>query len=756
MDPHVASLLPPEGAVSGFGRPGATDMATALNRREFIGTTLAGTATAGSLVFGFPTRAAAQGAEPEVNAWVVVQADEKVIIRIARSEMGQGTLTGLAQLVAEELECDWARVTTEYPTPGQNLARKRAWGNFSTGGSRGIRESQDYVRKGGAAARMMLVQAAAEGWKVPAAECSAAAGVITHGASSRRTSYGKVAAAASKLQAPTEVALKDPKDWKLVGKRIARLDTVEKTNGKQIYGADLQLPGMLNASIRACPVFGGKVRGFDAAKVAGMPGVKKVVKVGDYAVAVVADTWWRAHKAVTALPIDWDLGPNAAVQQTAINATLKAGLDAEQAAVGNSNGDAKQALAGAARKIEAVYAYPHQNHATMEPMNATARISVSSTGTPERCEVWTPTQNGEAALAAAAEAAGLPPAQCEVYKIHLGGGFGRRGAVHDWVRQAVAIAKELPGTPVKLLWSREEDMTHGLYHPITQCKMTAGLDAQGNVTALHMRISGQSILAGIFPQNVRDGKDPVVFQGLNNGGGEAMIGYTFPHLLIDHAMRNPHVPPGFWRGVNLNQNAIYLECFIDEIAHATGKDPLLLRRELMKDHPKHLAVLNAAAERAGWGKAAPDVNGQKVFRGLSQTHGFGSYVAACAEVSVSKDGALKIHRIVAATDCGHAVNPQQIEAQVEGSFVYGLSAALYGECTVKDGAIEQTNFDTYPMMRIADMPKVETVIMPSGGFWGGVGEPTIAVAAPAVLNAIFAATGKRIRELPLKNQSLKA
>jgi len=724
-----------------------------FNRREFIGTTAAGaasTAVAGSLVFGFATSAAAQGMAPEVNAWVVVQPDEKVIIRIARSEMGQGTLTGLAQMVAEELECDWAKVTTEYPTPGQNLARKRVWGNYSTGGSRGIRESQDYVRKGGAAARMVLVQAAADDWKVPAAECTAAAGVITHGASGRRTTYGKVAAAAAKLTPPTDIKLKDPKDWKLVGKRMARLDTVEKTNGKQIYGADLQLPGMLNASIRACPVFGGKVRGFDAAKVAGMSGVKKVVKVGDNAVAVVADTWWRAHKAVTALPIDWDLGAHANAQQAGINATIKTGLDAEQAAVGNSNGDIKQALAGAARKVEAVYAYPHQNHATMEPMNATAKW------TADRCEVWTPTQNGEAALAAAAEAAGLPPAQCEVYKIHLGGGFGRRGAVHDWVRQAVAIAKEMPGVPVKLLWSREEDMTHGLYHPITQCKMTAGLDAQGNITGLHMRISGQSILAGIFPQNVRDGKDPVVFQGLNNGGGEAMIGYSFPALLVDHAMRNPHVPPGFWRGVNLNQNAVYMECFIDEIAHATGKDPLVLRRELMKNHPKHLAVLEAVAQRVGWGRPAADINGQKVFRGLCQTHGFGSYVAACAEVSVSKDGALKVHRIVAATDPGYAVNPQQIEAQVEGSFVYGLSAALYGECTVKDGAIEQKNFDTYPVVKMADMPKVETIVMGSGGFWGGVGEPTIAVAAPAVLNAIFAATGKRIRELPLKNQSLKA
>jgi len=393
-----------------------------------------------------------------------------------------------------------------------------------------------------------------------------------------------------------------------------------------------------------------------------------------------------------------------------------------------------------------VYAYPHQNHATMEPMNATAKW------TPERCEVWTPTQNGEAALAAAAEAAGLPAAQCEVYKIHLGGGFGRRGAVHDWVHQAVAIAKQMPGVPVKLLWTREEDMTHGRYHPITQCKMTAGLDAQGNLTALHMRISGQSILAGVAPQNIRDGKDPVVFQGLNNGGGEAMFGYTVPNLLIDHAMRNPHVPPGFWRGVNLNQNTLYVESFIDEIAHATGKDPLALRQQLLANSPKFLAVLNAVAERAGWGKPAPDVNGQKVFRGLCVTHGFGSYVAACAEVSVSPAGALKIHRIVAATDPGHAVNPQQIEAQVEGSFVYGLGAALHEACTVKDGRIEQRNFDSYPPLRIHEMPKVETIVMPSGGFWGGVGEPTIAVAAPAVLNAIFAATGKRIRELPVKNQ----
>ncbi|MET0333803.1 MAG: molybdopterin cofactor-binding domain-containing protein, partial [Rhizobacter sp.] len=341
--------------------------------------------------------------------------------------------------------------------------------------------------------------------------------------------------------------------------------------------------------------------------------------------------------------------------------------------------------------------------------------------------------------------------QCEVYKIHLGGGFGRRGAVHDWVRQSVEIAKQMPGVPVKLLWSREEDMLHGRYHPVTQCKMRAGIDAQGNITALHVRISGQSILAGVFPQNIRNGLDPVQFQGLNSPGPEASIGYSFPHLLVDHAMRNPHVPPGFWRGVNLNQNTIYLECFLDELAHATKTDPLAFRRALMQNHPKHLAVLNAAAAGAGWGTPAP----AGVYRGLAQTMGFGSYVAACAEVSVSDDGKLKVHRIVAATDPGHAVNPQQIAAQVEGSFVYGLSAALFGECTVKNGRIEQDNFSTYPVLHMEDMPKVETIVMPSGGFWGGVGEPTIAVAAPAVLNAIFAATGKRVRDLPLRHTSLK-
>ena len=473
--------------------------------------------------------------------------------------------------------------------------------------------------------------------------------------------------------------------------------------------------------------------------------MKKVFKVGDSAVAVVADTWWRAKSALDALPIEWDRGPNANLSSKDVAATLKAALDAPDAVVGNSNGDAKAAIKSAARTVEAVYSFPWQNHATMETMNATV------IWTPERCEVWTPTQNGEAALAATSEAAGLPAAKCDVYKMHLGGGFGRRGASHDWVTQAVKIAKEMPGIPVKLIWTREEDMLHGRYHPITQCKLTAGLDAKGNITGLHMRIAGQSILASLG-MAIKDGKDPVVFQGLNAPGPEASIGYSFPNLLIDHAMRNPPVPAGFWRGVNLNQNTIYLECFLDEVAFATKQDPLALRRKLMAEHPKHLAVLNAVAEKAGWGKPAK----KGVYRGLAQTMGFGSYVAACAEVSVDpKTGKVRILRIIAATDPGYAVNPQQIEAQIEGSFVYGLSASLYGECTLKDGQIEQSNFDTYQVLKIDEMPKVESIIMPSGGFWGGVGEPTIAVAAPAVLNAIFAATGKRIRDLPLKNHSLK-
>ncbi|CAN1493248.1 CoxL Aerobic-type carbon monoxide dehydrogenase, large subunit CoxL/CutL homologs [Rhabdaerophilaceae bacterium] len=704
-------------------------------------------ATAGAFTLGFSipfTEAEAQAATPEVNAWVVIHPDDRVIVRIARSEMGQGTLTGLAQLVAEELECDWSKVGWEYPTPGQNVARNRIWRNFSTGGSRGIRESHQYVREGGAAARTMLVQAAANAWGVPAGECRAAKSVITHQGSGRMVTFGAVAAAAAKLEAPKEVKLKDPKDWTIAGKSVKRLDTADKLNGKQVYGADISLPGMLNAAIKACPIFGGKVASFDSAKIMTMPGVKNVVPVGNNAVAVIATTWWQAKTALDALPIVWDEGPNAKASSDTIAAMLREGLDAEQAFEGNKAGDAKGAIAGAVKKIDATYSYPFQNHACMEPMNATALW------TPEKCEVWCPTQNGEAAFAAAIEASGHPAARCEVHKVHLGGGFGRRGR-SDYVTQAVNIAKQMPGVPIKLLWSREEDMLHGTYHPITMARMTGGLDKDGNLVGLHMRISGQSILAGVNPQGLQNGRDPVVFQGLNPGGAEGPFGYAIPNLLIDHAMRNPHVPPGFWRGVNLNQNAIYVECFLDELAHAADVDPLEFRRRMMKNSPKHLGVLEAVAKGIGWGTAtAPGTA-----KGLAQIMGFGSYVAAAAEVSVSNAGAIKVHRIVAATNPGHVVNPDQVAAQVEGSFVYGLSAAFHQECTVKGGRIVEENFDTYPALRIDEMPKVESILLPSNDFWGGVGEPTIAVAAPAVMNAIFAATGKRVRSLPLKNADLR-
>jgi isoquinoline 1-oxidoreductase beta subunit len=719
-----------------------------LSRREFV---VASAAAGGGLALGMNVPfgvdgALAQGAQAEINAWVVIKPDDTTLIRIARTEMGQGTLTGLCQLVAEELECDWSKVTADPITPGQNLARKRVWGEMGTGGSRGIRISQDYVRRGGAAARIMLMQAAAAEMKVPVAELAVKDGVITHAASNRSIRYGQVAAAAAKVTPPDpkSITLKDPKTWKIAGQPLKRLDTEPKLDGSKVYAIDVKLPGMLNAAVQQCPVYGGKLKSVDEGKIASMPGVKKVVRIKDNAVAVVADTYYHAKTALAALPVEWDVGQNGAVSDTSIAAHLKTGLDAEGSNGGWGYGDANKAIEGAAKKIEAVYSTPFLAHATMEPMNATVRY------TPEKAEAWVPTQNAEASLAALAEASGLPLDKCEVYRPDIGGGFGRRGGTQDYVHLAVAAAKEFPGVPVKMIWTREEDLTYDFFRPISQCKLSAGLDKDGNLVGLKIRLAGQSINAFLNPTLPVGGPKERQIQGWYQEPGDAQFGYDVQNLQIEYAMRNTHVPVGPWRGVNTNQNAVYLECFIEEAARAANKDSLEFRRAMLAKFPKHLAVLNAAAEKGDWGKPLP----AGVHRGIAQFMGYGSYSAAVAEVSVSPEGKLKVHRMVLALNCGHAVNPNQVAAQVEGSVAYGLTATLYGECPVKDGRMTDLNFDRYQIMRLAEMPKVETVIIPTYDFWGGVGEPTICVTAPAVLNAIHAAIGRPVRSLPLKNVKL--
>ena len=715
-------------------------------RRQFlIATSAVGAGLALGLMSARPalaqTSAPALSAD-EVNLWVVIKPDDTVVIRIVRSEMGQGTRTGLAQLVAEELDCDWKKVTYESPSAGQNLARKRAWGAMATGGSRGIRDSHDYVRRGGAAARMMLLQAAADQFKVPVSELTVTNGVITHASTNRSVSYGKVADAAAKLTPPEakSIVLKKPKDWKIAGTAVPRLDTADKVNGAKVFSIDLRLPGMLCAAVKSCPVFGGKLVSFDESKIKAMRGVKGVVKVNDSTVAVVADTWWRAKTALENLPIDWDLGANAKVSSTTIAAALKEGLGAEGDYWQRKEGDALAAIKGSAKTVEAVYSSPFVAHATMEPMNCVVQISG------DRAYAWVPTQNAEASIAALSEASGLPLANCDIKTMDLGGGLGRRGGTQDFMHHAVAIAKLYPNVPIKMVWSREEDMTHDFYRPISMAKMSAGLDAKGNVTGFHIRVSGQSINAYLNPSAIKNNKDVRQLQGYYGEPGDAQLGYTFPSLLTEYVMRNSHVPVGPWRGVNTNQNGIYMECFIEECARAAGRDSLAFRRDLMKNHPKHLAVLDAVAQKGDWGKALPA--GQH--RGIAQFMGYGSYSAATAEVSVSASGQVKVHRMVFALNSGHFVNPSQVKAQIEGSVVMALSAIFNEDITIENGQVKETNYHSYPLAKLKDTPKVECVLVPTHDFWGGVGEPTICVVGPAVLNAIYAATGKPARDLPLR------
>jgi isoquinoline 1-oxidoreductase beta subunit len=642
-------------------------------------------------------------------------------------------------LVAEELECDWSKVKAEFAPPHENRRRNRVWGNMSTGASRSISASQNDLRRAGATAREMLIAAAAARWKVAGSECAAANSTITHLPSGRSVTFGRIAADAAAIAPPAQVALKDPKDWTLIGTRQNRLEVADKVTGKPIYAIDVRLPNMLYAAIVQCPVFKGTVRSVDETKLAGLKGIRRVVKQSD-SVAVVADTWWQAKKAAEMLPVTWDVGDNAGVSSGTIRDEVRAGLSAADARVGRSDGDVDRALALAARRIEADYEVPFLAHATMEPQNCTAHV------TAEQAEIWAPTQDGETALAIAADASGVPPGKVVVHKMMLGCGFGRRGIFQDFVRQAVLIAKEV-GQPVKLVWTREEDIRHDFYRPVAAARMTGGLDADGTPIAWKIRTAGQSIIAAVSPRVMQFGVDRNFLQGLLED-----MPYDVPNYRVDFAMRNTHVPVGVWRSVNHSQNAFFKEGFVDELAHAAGSDPYLFRRKLLAKKPKQLAVLDAVAAKAEWGSPLPP----GVFRGIAIHDSQNSICAQVVETSVASDGKVHVQRVVSAIDAGHVVNPLTVELQTESAVVYGLTAALYGEITIADGQVQQSNFNDYPMLRLADMPRVETVIVASGGFWGGVGETPVPPLAPALCNAIFFATGKRIRCLPLKNHDLRS
>ncbi len=675
----------------------------------------------------------------EVTAWVLVQPDDNIVIRVARTEMGQGSFTGLPMLIAEELACDWSKVRAEYASTSEHLRRKRIFGDMSTGGSRSIRDSHEYLRKAGAAARTMLTTAAAQRWGVAVGECVAEKSVITHLPSKRTFSYGAVAADAAKLEIPQNVPLKDPREWKLLGQSTQRFDIPDKVTGKTEFAIDARAPEMLYAAIAQCPVFGGTLKRADADKIAKMRGVVKVVPL-ETAVAVVAEgSWWYAQQALKALPIEWDFGEHANVSSDSIKEFLRDGLNAKEAPVSRNEGDIDRAFASAAKIVEADYYAPYLDHATMEPQNCTALYKDG------RVEVWAPSQNSDGTAATAAEVAEAPITNVEVHKVHLGGGFGRRGLVLDFVRQGVAIAKAVPGKPVKLIWSREEDMQHGKYRPVAMARMKAALDASGAPIAWYVRQAEHSIFSNIVPDRIKNGVDTIGVRGF------ADAPYAFPNIRMEYAMRNSHVPPGPWRAVAHTQNPFFRECFIDELALAAGQDPYQFRRKLLEKAPKDLGILDAVAKAATWDKPLP----AGVHRGIAVQDAYGSYTAAVIEVSVSDKGELKIHRVVVGIDPGYVVNPDSVRAQAEGCVVFGLTAALYGEITIKNGRVEQSNFHDYPMMRLAETPKVEVVIAPTGGFWGGCGEPPMAPLAPALCNAIYAATGKRIRSLPLKHHDLR-
>jgi isoquinoline 1-oxidoreductase beta subunit len=684
---------------------------TPVSRRAFL-------KLSGALALGFSVPALGQRASGELNAWIVVQPNGTVLIRYARAEMGQGSMTSAAQLVAEELECDWRRVRIEYADTNQSFKRKRLWGPMVSARSRSIRDSHEVLRGAGAAAREMLIAAAAKGWGVARAECRAANGVVIHVPSGRRAAYGGLAAAAAKLEVPKGPGLKPPSSWKLSAPRVEIPDIA---TGEMRYAADVQLPRMVHAALAQSPVLGGRVRSVDEAAVRNRRGVLRVLAFEDF-VAVVADNWWRASQALAALPVEWDSAGNERLSSERIQRYLRQGFEPDAAAtVVKRQGEPEAAIAESERVFEFEYSTPFLAHATLEPPACTAVVKDG------QVDLWTSTQDAEAAHAAAAQAAGVAPENVYLHRMQAGGAFGRRLA-QDHTRQAVLIARALGGVPVKLLWSREQDLRHDQYRPANLVKLRAGLDVAGYPVGLQCRVASPSL------------------KNVDATAGLADQPYWIPHQQVEYVERNTPVPIGYWRGGTHSQNPFARECFVDELAYAGGHDPLAYRLNLLSRGAKERAVLQAAARAAGWERAAP----AGVHRGLAVSEACGSYAAAVAEVSVA-GRKVDLRRIVTAIDPGHIVNPDNVVAQMQGGAAFMLSALFWGEITVRDGKVQQSNFHDHRHLRLGEMPAIEVILAPSGGFWGGVGEAGVAAIAPAVANALFAATGEPVRSLPLKN-----
>ena len=714
--------------------------AAKVQRREFLRSSAVG-ATGLVLAFYLPQKASAELA-PVVanafapNAWIRITPDDTITLVIDKSEMGQGVVTSLSMLLAEELECDWRRINTEF-APADKAYFNPIFGMQGTGGSMSIRASWKPLSQAGASARVMLIEAAAQKWGVDKSSCRAENGAVVNTKTNARASYGSLAAAAAKLTPPKDVPLKDPQNCKLVGKPTKRLDTPLKTNGKAQFGIDVRAPGILHAVVARCPVFGGKVASFDATKAKAVPGVKHVVQISS-GIAVVADNTWNAMEGQRVLEVKWDEGPNANLNSAAISKLL-ADRAAQPGVEARKEGDAPSALSSTAKKIEAVYEVPYLAHATMEPMNCTA--DVRSDGV----DVWVPTQFQTTTEMSVAKISGLKPEQIHVHTTYLGTGFGRR-AEQDFVLEALETSKAV-GAPIQVTWSREDDMQHDFYRPASYCRFAAGLGSDGMPAAWTNRIACPSIFSRFF------GPESLKKKGLDDSSveGAADIPYSIPNILVDYQLTEPGIPVGFWRSVGSSQNAFFSESFVDELAAASGKDPYEFRRKLLQKAQRYLGVLELAATKAGWGTPAPTSR----FRGIAVAKAFDTYVAEVAEISVDrKEGSLHVHRVVCAVDCGRVVNPSIVEAQMQGGIVYGLTAALKGEITIDRGRVEQSNFNNYDMLRINEMPHIEVHIVPSTESPTGCGEPGVPPIAPAVCNAVFAATGKRIRRLPIRGEDL--